>query len=389
MRVYKLWRVCKNLCILMVYLLEYLVPRKKNLWIIGDRYGLKYSDNSRAVYEYVISHESDIKIVWITRNKKVYDYIKSKGGRVAYANSLYGVYIALRAGWVIVDVSTQDVNRYFINGAKIVNLTHGVPIKNAGYADLDRLPSKYVKWYMKFFPFRNEFLANYVISTASFFDPYWPLEFNNRKIKIWTIGYPRNDIFFQMNQEDKIISRIKLEYPNALIVIYLPTFRGDGSSFAPFEQFEFNVDEFVACLERNNLVFLIKAHPGQKSSLAFRKYNRIIELKDTPLMNANTLLNKADVLVTDYSGAYYDYLCLRRPVILAPFDYDDYVCNSRTLYVDYFNDIVGIKAYSWKELIRIFDQKMYFVPSDNIIQKYNKYLDANSAKRVVQNIKSC
>lgn len=385
----KLWRLIKDVCILVPYLLECLIPRKRNLWIIGDRYGLKYSDNSKAVYEYVVSHEPHVEIVWITRSKIVYDHIKKEGGKVAYANSFYGVYIALRAGWVIVDVAICDVNHYLINGAKIVNLTHGVPVKNAGYADLDRIPPKYIEWYVKIFPFKNDSLANYVISTANFFDAYWPLEFNNRKLNIWTTGYPRNDIFFQAHQEDTEIDKIKLNYPNSSIVMYLPTFRGDASAFAPFEQFEFDMDNFIACLERNNLLFLIKAHPGQKSSLSFRKYERIIELEDTPLTNANSLLNKADILITDYSGAYYDFLCLRRPVILAPFDYDDYVSNSRTLYVDYLNDIVGIKAYSWKEMINIFDNKTYFVPSDNIIQKYNKYLDANSAQRVVNYIKSC
>lgn len=375
--------------ILVWYVIQYVIPRRKNRWIIGDRYGLKYSDNSKALYEYIISHESSIHIVWITRNNVVYEHLKNRGLKVAYANSFYGIMMSLMAAKVIVDVSLLDINPYFIGGAKIINLTHGAPIKNAGYADHQRPKSKFLDYYFKCFPFRNESLAHFVISTADFFDLYWPLEFNNFKINIISAGYPRNDIFFA-NKTGTIeaIQLIKNKFPPGnQVVMYLPTFRGDASFFAPFEQFEFNPDLFMQCLERNKLIFLIKAHPGQKSKLSFEKYDRIIEIDDTPLTDANELLNEVDILVTDYSGAYFDFLVSGRPIILAPFDYLDYIENSRSLYVDYFADIEGTKAYSWLDMINVLDHKSYYVPSVAVARKFNRDLGENCSEKVCKYIK--
>ena len=47
-----------------------LVPfRKKNTWVFGCWIGKKYDDNAKFLFEYVNKNHSNIRCVWLTRNK--------------------------------------------------------------------------------------------------------------------------------------------------------------------------------------------------------------------------------------------------------------------------------------------------------------------------------
>ena len=45
--------------------------RDPYLWTFGAWDGLRYSDNSRAMYEYVLANCPHIKAVWMTNSKQV------------------------------------------------------------------------------------------------------------------------------------------------------------------------------------------------------------------------------------------------------------------------------------------------------------------------------
>ena len=45
-------------------------PRDDNLWVFGSWYGEKFSDNSRALFDYCVTKKNKnlLKFVWLTRN---------------------------------------------------------------------------------------------------------------------------------------------------------------------------------------------------------------------------------------------------------------------------------------------------------------------------------
>ena len=61
-------------------------------------------------------------------------------------------------------------------------------------------------------------------------------------------------------------------------------------------------------------------------------------------------LKMADVLITDYSSIYFDYLLLDRPIIFFDYDLKEYLNDSRELYFDYDEFTPGEKVSNYHEL---------------------------------------
>ena len=70
-----------------------------------------------------------------------------------------------------------------------------------------------------------------------------------------------------------------------------------------------------------------------------------------------TFLPFTDLLITDYSSIYFDYLLLNKKVVLFPFDFEDYLTGSRMFYFDYFKFMIGDYAYSFEELLTILKEE--------------------------------
>jgi CDP-glycerol glycerophosphotransferase (TagB/SpsB family) len=63
------------------------------------------------------------------------------------------------------------------------------------------------------------------------------------------------------------------------------------------------------------------------------------------------LLREVDILITDYSSIYFDYLLLDRPVIFYPYDLLSYVADDRNLLFDYEAMTPGPKAFDFESLL--------------------------------------
>ena len=70
-----------------------------------------------------------------------------------------------------------------------------------------------------------------------------------------------------------------------------------------------------------------------------------------PDSDADPLLPLTDILVTDYSGIYFEFLLLDRPVVFFAFDYEKYVSQDRELYFPYGEVTPGPKAKNLRELM--------------------------------------
>ena len=68
-------------------------------------------------------------------------------------------------------------------------------------------------------------------------------------------------------------------------------------------------------------------------------------------LDIQELLIETDILITDYSSTYIDYLLLDRPVIFYDFDYDSYIEKDREMYFPYDEVTPGIKAGTFDELM--------------------------------------
>ena len=87
----------------------------------------------------------------------------------------------------------------------------------------------------------------------------------------------------------------------------------------------------------------------------FSMYSNITDITERS-MDIQELLMDTDILVTDYSSTYIDYLLLDRPVVFYNFDYQDYLEHDRGMYCDYEKAAPGYKAETFEALMEEFER---------------------------------
>ena len=97
-------------------------------------------------------------------------------------------------------------------------------------------------------------------------------------------------------------------------------------------------------------------------------------------------MNGVDLLITDYSSVYFDYLLLDRPIIFVPVDLEEYRKTRGFLLEPYDYWTPGKKALNQKDLQNMILQS--FIKDDNVERRnelkniVHYYQDGNSSERV-------
>ena len=102
-----------------------------------------------------------------------------------------------------------------------------------------------------------------------------------------------------------------------------------------------------------NGLFIIKPHAAMRTIIKKAgNYSNIISI--IPETDIYPILPFTDVLITDYSSIYYDYLLMDgKGCILYDFDYDQYVKKEYKFICDYKEYTPGPHVRSFEELLQI------------------------------------
>jgi CDP-glycerol glycerophosphotransferase (TagB/SpsB family) len=169
--------------------------------------------------------------------------------------------------------------------------------------------------------------------------------------QVHAVGVPRSDVFFDQEYVQSARKRIRAEYgipDEKRVVLYAPTFRGNGQKSASFDYDMIDWDKLGAAISKDS-VFLVKMHPF------VRKYPVELE-ENTAFINVsgnreiNDLLFAADVLVTDYSSVIFEYALLNRPTIFHVPDLKLFQM-SRDFYYPFEDYLFGPQTSTTDELI--------------------------------------
>lgn len=372
---------------------EKLIPRNRKIWVFGAWYGLKYSDNSKWFYEYITKNKENIKAVWITRNKTILKLLRTQNKKVYMSNSILGVYYCLRAKYVLLTNTQDDVNKFCINGSKQIWLWHGMPLKKIVYCDDVFINTPKWKVLLRKILFPYSTVRPYcTLTSADFFTPFLMDSFHLASDKIWKTGLPRCDSFFS-NKIDTFIKKIREEYPSDKFLLYMPTFRMssnmDGESFSSFvKQYNFNEEEFAKFLEQQKIVFLFKPHFVDSEISINIPTKRFKFIKDDEFDDLYILLNSIDVLLTDYSSVYFDFLASKKTIFLLPFDYEQYVKKSRAHFFNMFEEMNGIICKDWKDFYKqyIINSSIKKSSISEDFRKFANYLNGNSCELLYKKI---
>ena len=389
---HKLMRYAGYILFRPIWWLERLIPRNKNIWIFGAWYGQKYSDNSKWLYEYVLENEREIKAVWITKNCEVYKKLRSQNKPVYMSASFAGAWWCLRAKYALLTSGVVDVNAFALNGCKQIWLWHGMPLKKIlnsetsylSLSKINKIVQKVLNPYFSFKPYST-------LTSADFFTPFLKEAFQLPESRIWKTGLPRCDAFFTSLRES-CVDKFRTQFAGARIFLYMPTFRMssamDGTPFNPFiSTFGFDEKEFGCFLETQNIVFLFKPHFVDSVVHVEVSSQRFRCISDNDFGDLYLLLNSVDVLLTDYSSVYFDFIPTIKTIYLLPFDYEDYKKTSRDHYFNMYEKMKAVVCNSWSDFydnVKNHEWKKIDFGENKI---FAEYLDGTSSKKIVDTIK--
>ncbi len=203
-----------------------------------------------------------------------------------------------------------------------VNTWHGIPLKSLGY-DMPngKTESSNVV--------RNMLISDYMISASPFLTQIYEESYKLKEVytgKIIEEGYPRLDTLERFKREDvlKLLADrgVKVD-PSKKIILYAPTWKGKSYATASADVsglFEFK-KRFESVIDTNEYQVLIKPHQRVFQLAA----NKLREGFFVPAdVEANIVLSVTDVLVSDFSSIFYDYLYTGRPVVFYIEDLEAY-----------------------------------------------------------------
>lgn len=365
-----------QLLLLPVYWLSFLVPRNKRIWLFGSTFGRRFADNPRYLYLYIDQHRERLGIrpIWISHDEKIVKMLNDNGCEAYMYHSLKGILFALIGKVYLFDNYSKDINFWLSGGAVKINLWHGIPLKKIQHDNVfDRFRHPKNDWErFKNFPrnISDEKPHHYVLTTSVNLKKIFASAFQTKNVLV--AGYPRNEVLVSdrvknLYSTEEKRDRKKITYflkkdmtasgeeTKRKMVFYMPTFRQSETLF--FENFD--KKDFQRFLNDNNILFCIKLHPKSKLNSEFKNIqseNIMVIDKDA---DPYVFLKFADVLITDYSSIYFDYLLLDRPMIFFDYDLKEYLSDSRKMYFDYDKFTPGRKAESYVELKKALSDALY------------------------------
>src|SRR5699024_194110 len=123
-----LGRFLKRLMELPLYHASGIIPRNKNLWVVGA-WRNEFVDNPKYFFiSTSLNKDLNVKCVWLSRSSTTVKFIKEMGFESVKSSSLKGIYISLRAGIYFYNSSVNDISFIASKGAILVNLWHGIPL---------------------------------------------------------------------------------------------------------------------------------------------------------------------------------------------------------------------------------------------------------------------
>ena len=265
--------------------------------------------------------------IWQINDKRERELLRRE--YEAYDNVLFvgknsgGYFKALAsAGYLVIN---NTLPFYFTKkpGQVYVNTWHGIPLKTLGY---DIPDGKYTARNMT----RNFLQADYLISPCRFMTRIYLESYKLDGIytgKIIESGYPRNDLLFNSPREEvlrRLSERGTVIDPDKKVILYAPTWK--GTSFDRADKDIARYDEFCdylsAHIDTDKYQILIKPHPMVYKLLTEEEKSSGRYVSQS--VDTDELMSLTDILVSDYSSIFFDFLLTDRPIIFYIPDVESY-----------------------------------------------------------------
>lgn len=288
-----------------------------------------FCDNSRALFDYMMSIGLDkkYKMVWLVEHPA--DFKGKYGSRVKF------IKVDSEDEKVMLNLAEKIIYYYYVavarfafyshrrppyklnKGELFVNLWHGTGPKNAA-CDLG-----------------TNF--DYVLYSSDTFKKAYVDSGKCKAEQLLAMGSPRNDLLFtESNAVEQLAGR---KYSKS--ILWMPTYRTHmtgqehykdnrtSKTGIPIVSTQEELEELTRILNENDILLVIKFHPAQNlENIKIHSNPNILFLTNKDLSDKGvqlySLLGKTDGLITDVSSVYFDYLLKNRPIAFTVDDIYEY-----------------------------------------------------------------
>ncbi|MDT2751720.1 CDP-glycerol glycerophosphotransferase family protein [Enterococcus thailandicus] len=361
------------------------LPKKKQI-IFESFHGKQYSDNPRAIYEYVRENHPEYTCIWAVKKGFETPFIENKVPYVRRMGLKWLIAMGISKYWIF--NTRMPAWMFKSSQTKYIQTWHGTPLKRLGL-DIKNvtMPGTDTNKYRE--NFKNEAARwDYLISPNAYSTEIFRSAFAYEG-EILEIGYPRNDILLLPDNSEKIKQiRKKLTIAeNQKVILYAPTWR--DNQFIKKGAYKFdNQFPFAEILEQEkDTIILTRLHYLVAEQFDPKQYgNRVIDVSSYEDISHLYLI--ADLLITDYSSVMFDFALTKKPLIFYMYDFDSYGQEIRGFYDGVLDNLPGPIVKDKKELVSEinsinlegFIDKAY----QNFIKKYCLILDETSSKKIFE-----
>lgn len=289
------------------------------------------TDNAKALYDYMISrnYQNKYKMVWVVKDEEHFRWLKSvHTDVVSYEweesiNPFKAIKYAYYVHYAKYCFFTDDCYwmRNHSENQILVSLWHGCGFKG--------------RW-QKTEPTGPHY--DYMTVNSKFYAELHRKMYGCREEQMLITGLPKQDLLFDVSSSS-FFEKYRLD-KNSKIIFWLPTFRRNvherlsdetfvsDTGLALFDKKE-KLDELNRWLADKGIYLFIKPHPSQRpEDIRIVAGDNIILVLPEELteegIHINTLLGKADALISDYSSVAVDYMLLDRPIGFVISDMEEY-----------------------------------------------------------------
>ncbi len=349
--------------------------------------------NPYAIFKYILENDKRKKYIHVWALKDINSEIKEQ-----YKNNRNVIFVELYSKKYFNYLSKA---KYLINNVTFhsifqkredqiyINTWHGTPLKHLGNdentAKIDAAKNMIRNMISSDYIInQNHFTTEAIISAFELNDVY--------KGEFIEEGYPRTDLILNTDKKGMInrIEDIIGTNVNKKLILYAPTWRGNTKNVVN------NTAKMISDINelRNEVgedyIILLKLH-----QLEYKYIGDLSNVKDIYSIpvewDVNELLSVIDILITDYSSIFFDFLVTRKPILFYMYDKESYIDNRGT-YIDVTQEnFPGPISRNVNELIRdIKDienvKKKYLENYNRCIEKYSANQDGKVTERIVNYI---
>lgn len=304
------------------------VPVQPKTMLFCSFGGRKFDDSPKAIYEEVCNRKEfeDWSLIWAFVNPELHDIprgIKIKVDTMTFFKTLLRSRV-----WVSNSGMDRGIGLQRKSNIR-VETWHGTPLKKiCGEEHQNSISGK------QNIKYKGKPDADTIRCAQSAYDKkILARVMHSVEDAFLLCDLPRNDGLLKYGPEQIATIKENLQIPNGKkILLYMPTYREYliNNNHDTFIAPPIDMDKWEKTIGKD-YILLIRAHYAVSASLGIKNTCFVKDVSDYPFVNDLYII--ADVLLTDYSSAYFDFSILDRPMLCFAYDIKEYE-EKRGLYLN-------------------------------------------------------